>query len=98
TGLSRPELRVWAAAGAAARVVNARHAKRARDNNPRLLRPLAGPAVTMEKLQRNHKLQRQTPARAEPAGRNLSLMELKQFWLMSRGGRSLQVASPGRPC
>jgi hypothetical protein len=50
-----------------------------------IFRPVAGPAATMGKLQRNHLLHRPFAA-ARKSGKTAkkSLMELKQLWLMTR--------------
>jgi arabinose-5-phosphate isomerase len=74
---------VWARAGVPSKAISASHGKAARKTFTRLLRPLAGPAITMKILQRIHTLADQVPGQRE-TGPKTSLMELKQLWLMSR--------------
>src|SRR5258708_29925007 len=50
-GLKRSGVTVWACAAVPRRAISARHGKAARRIIARLLRPLAGPAITIKLLQ-----------------------------------------------
>jgi hypothetical protein len=50
----------------------------------RLRRPVAGPDITMNKLQQIHLLNDLAPAAREGGDGKTSLTELKQLWLMGR--------------
>src|SRR3954464_13843461 len=79
TGRIRSEVKVWADAPWF-RPISTRHAETARKSPARLWRPVAGPDFTIGKLQHYQNLGGEVPSRCG----TLSLMELKQLWLMSR--------------
>src|ERR1700737_3437394 len=82
TGRIRSLVRVWAAA-VWSKPISASHADSAGRNAGRLLRPVAGPDITIGKLQHNHSLDAKPHPSADPRGA-MSLMDLKQLWLMGR--------------
>src|SRR3954467_14026298 len=81
TGRSRSLVRLCARAWLCSRAISARHGKNTRKALTRLRRPVAGPDITAEELQRNQVHADEFQGRVRPSPKS-SLMELKQLWLM----------------